>query len=180
MAIRSPSLSSTSPTRSVRASRSILSARAPATHGLPMPRATSAACDALPPSAVRMPCAAKKPCTSSASVNGRTSTTVRPRCAQSTASSGVNTICPLAAPGEAATPLASTSKSAPGANVGCSSASRLAASIVSIASARVSSSSDTASTAKRTAAWAGRFALRVCSMYSAPSSTVNSVSCMSL
>src|SRR5687767_8754188 len=62
MAIRSPSCSSTSPTRSGRASRSIRSADAPATHGLPIPRATSAACDALPPSAVRIPCAAKKPC----------------------------------------------------------------------------------------------------------------------
>ena len=153
---------------------------APATQGLPMPRATSAACEAFPPSAVRMPCAAKKPCTSSASVKGRTRITLRPRSAHSTASSGVKTICPLAAPGDAATPLARISKSAPGSKVGCRRASRLAASIVSIASARVSRPSSTASTAKRTAAWAGRFALRVCSMKSSPSSTVNSVSCMSL
>jgi len=44
---------------------------------------------------------------------------------------------------------------------------------------RASSPSPTASTANRTAAWAGRFALRVCSMKRLPSSTVNSVSCMS-
>ena len=35
------------------------------------------------------------------------------------------------------------------------------------------------STAKRTAACAGRLALRVCNMYRRPSSTVNSVSCIS-
>ena len=51
-------------------SRSICSSEAPATHGRPMPRATSAACEALPPSEVRMPRAAWKPATSSASVNG--------------------------------------------------------------------------------------------------------------
>ena len=72
------------------------------------------------------------------------------------------------------------SKRASGANVGCSSASSAPASIVAIASAAVISPSWTASTAKRTAAWAGRLALRVCSMYRRPSSTVNSVSCMSL
>ena len=41
------------------------------------------------------------------------------------------------------------------------------------------SPSETASTAKRTAACAGRLALRVWSMKRWPSSTVNSVSCMS-
>ena len=91
----------------------------------------------------------------------------------------MKTISPLAAPGEALTPLASTSKSAFGSNVGCSSASSDGGSIVVSASSRVSSPSSTASHAKRTAAWAGRLALRVWSMYSCPSSTVNSVSCMS-
>ena len=43
-----------------------------------MPRATSAAWEALPPSLVRMPRAAWKPETSSASVNGRTRITARP------------------------------------------------------------------------------------------------------
>ena len=51
--------------------------------------------------------------------------------------------------------------------------------MVAIACSRVSRPSPTASTAKRTAACAGRFALRVCSMYRRPSSMVNSVSCMS-
>ena len=70
-----------------------------------MPRATSAACEALPPSLVRIPRAAWKPATSSASVNGRTRIVSRPAAAASTASGAVNTTSPLAAPGEAATPL---------------------------------------------------------------------------
>ena len=79
------------------------------TAGQPMPRATSAACDALPPSDVRMPLAAWKPATSSASVKGRTRMTARPSSAAATASGAVNTMAPLAAPGEAATPRATTS-----------------------------------------------------------------------
>ena len=74
-----------------------------------MPRATSAACEALPPSLVRMPFAAWKPATSSASVNGRTRTTSRPSASASSASAAVNTTSPLAAPGEAFTPVVSTS-----------------------------------------------------------------------
>ncbi len=70
-----------------------------------------------------MPLAAWKPATSSASVNGRTRITSRPSSAAATASAAVNTTSPLAAPGEALTPLASTSKSAFGSKVGCSSAS---------------------------------------------------------
>ena len=93
----------------VRALRSITSAWAPTTAGRPIPRATSAACDALPPSEVRIPLAAWKPATSSASVNGRTRITSRPSWAAWTASAAVNTIAPLAAPGEALTPEASTS-----------------------------------------------------------------------
>ena len=55
-----------------------------------------------------MPRAAKNPATSSASVKGRISTTWRPDSAASTALSAVKTISPLAAPGDAATPRAST------------------------------------------------------------------------
>ena len=59
-----------------------------------------------------MPLAAWKPATSSASVNGRTRITSRPSSPAATASAAVNTTSPLAAPGEALTPLASTSNSA--------------------------------------------------------------------
>ena len=127
-----------------------------------------------------MPLAAWKPATSSASVNGRTRITSRPSSPAATASAAVNTTSPFAAPGEALTPLASTSNSAFGSNVGCSSASSPAGSIVAIASSRESSPSSAASHANRTAACAGRLALRVWSMNSCPSWTVNSVSCMSL
>ena len=72
-----------------------------------------------------------------------------------------NTIAPFAAPGEAATPSASTPKSASRLKLGWSSASSFPASIVAIASALSSRPSSTASTAKRTAACAGRFAVRV-------------------
>ena len=95
--------------RTSRACRSMSRSPAPVTAGRPMPRATSAACEALPPSEVRMPLAAWKPATSSASVNGRTRMTARPSSAAATASGAVKTMAPLAAPGEAATPRAMTS-----------------------------------------------------------------------
>jgi hypothetical protein len=164
IAIVSPSPSSVPFTRSLLPCRSMSSADAPDTHGFPIPRATSAAWLALPPSAVRIPFAAWKPATSSASVKGRTRITSRPSAAASTASWAVNTISPRAAPGEAATPSASVSNSAPWAKPGWSRASSLAASMVAIASSFSSSPSSTASTAKRTPACAGRFALRVWSM----------------
>ena len=161
IAIRSPARTTVPSTLIVRCSTSIASASAPTTAGRPIPRATSAACEALPPSEVRIPRAAWKPATSSASVYGRTRITSRPAAAASTASAAVNTTSPFAAPGEALTPSASTSKSAAGSNVGCSSASSPPASIVPIACAASSSPSSTASQAKRTAACAGRLALRV-------------------
>ena len=163
MLMRSPEPRRVPLTRTCPACTSI-STEAPVTAGTPMPRATSAAWLALPPSDVRMPLAAKKPATSSASVNGRTRITSRPSASACTASLAVKTISPVAAPGEAATPLARTSNSALGSKVGCSSASSFSASIVDSACALVSRPSATASTAKRTAACAGRLALRVCSM----------------
>ena len=107
-AIRSPSSSTVPFTRARRSARSISSSPTPHTAGRPIPRATSAAWLALPPSEVTMPRAAKNPATSSASVKGRISTTWRPDSAASTALSAVKTISPLAAPGDAATPRAST------------------------------------------------------------------------
>jgi hypothetical protein len=161
MAILSPSRSTVEFTLTSRAARSISRLAAPDTQGRPMPLATSAAWLALPPSDVRMPRAAKNPATSAASVKGLTSTTSRPSSAAATASSAEKTISPLAAPGEAFTPQASTPYSASRSNVSCRSDSRLPASIVQSASPLSSRPSSTASTAKRTAAWAGRLAVRV-------------------
>ncbi len=150
--------------RTQRWARSTCTVPAPVTAGTPIPRATSAACEALPPSLVRTPRAAWKPATSSASVKGRTRTTSRPSAAAATASGAVKTMPPLAAPGDAATPEAMIVTSACGSKVGCRSASSASASIVASASSRVSRPSPTASTAKRTAACAGRLASRVWSM----------------
>ena len=148
--------------------------------GTPIPRATSAACEALPPSEVRIPLAAWKPATSSASVNGRTRITSRPSAAACDRVGGGEDDLALGGArrgGHAARPAPRTRPAGRRSGAAARRASRRRS---SAAPAALSSSpSSTASTAKRTAACAGRLALRVCSMYSRPSSTVNSVSCMS-
>ena len=53
----SPSRTTTSPTVKVRFCTSMRAASTPATQGLPMPRATTAACEVMPPCAVTTPCA---------------------------------------------------------------------------------------------------------------------------
>ena len=75
-----------------------------------MPRATSAACDALPPSLVRMPLRGVE----ARDVVGlgerpHEDHVAARRPPRPTASAAVKTISPLAAPGDAATPRASTS-----------------------------------------------------------------------
>ena len=90
-------------------SASMRSASTPQTHGAPMPRAMTAACDVLPPCEVRMPSAAIMPARSSGFVSQRTSTHLRPASATATASAAENTASPTAAPGEAFRPLATTS-----------------------------------------------------------------------
>ncbi len=57
---------------------SISSAPAPTTDGLPICRPTTAACDVMPPVAVRMPCATNMPWMSSGTVSLRTSITFLP------------------------------------------------------------------------------------------------------
>ena len=159
MAIMSPARSTRSPTWTSWACRSMSRSPAPVTAGRPIPRATSAACEALPPSLVRMPAAALNPATSSASVNGRTSTTASPFARRGDRVLGrEDDARPSPRPGTRRPRGRSRRTRASGSNVGCSSASSLSASIVAIACARVSSPSSTASTAKRTAACAGRLA----------------------
>ena len=67
------------------------SASAPQTQVLPMPRATTAACEVFPPRAVRMPLAAIMPSRSSGLVSLRTSTTCSPRSAHALAVGESNT-----------------------------------------------------------------------------------------
>ena len=76
--------------------------------GLPIWRPTTAACDVMPPVAVRMPCATCMPWMSSGTVSLRTRITCLPWRVHSTASSAVKTTWPEAAPGDAGSPLART------------------------------------------------------------------------
>ena len=149
------------------------------TQHLPMPRATTAACEVSPPRAVRIPAAAFMPWMSSGEVSVRTSSTRSPRLAHSSAAVAVNTIRPIAAPGDAGSPLPIAGGRAFGSIVGCSTSSSLAGSTRITASAGESLPSATRSTATFTIALPVRLPLRACSMNSRPRSIVNSRSCMS-
>ncbi len=105
---RSPSRSTCPASVAVPARSSNVSASQPLTHDLPIPRATTAACEVAPPRAVSTPREAIMPCTSSGVVSLRTRITDLPSAAHLTAVSGSNTICPAAAPGEAFRPRATT------------------------------------------------------------------------
>ena len=144
-----------------------------------MPRATTAAWLVMPPRVVRIPLAAFMPWMSSGLVSIRTRITASPLAARLSASSALNTIAPLAAPGLAGRPLLSSFRGAFGSSIGCSNWSsaegftRITASDLSI------SPSLAISTAIRNEAAAVRLPLRVCNMYSVLRCTVNSMSCMS-
>mmetsp|Transcript_11490 Transcript_11490/g.20875 ORF Transcript_11490/g.20875 Transcript_11490/m.20875 type:complete len:201 (-) Transcript_11490:1401-2003(-) len=126
--ITSPSLN-TSPVLlmvAVFASSSISSSPQPQTQGFPQPRATTAACDVMPPRAVRTPSAAHIPPTSSGDVFSRTRITFSPSALRSSAVLASKTIFPTAAPGPPARPVATTlslyvdEARASGVNAGCS------------------------------------------------------------
>ena len=95
----------------------------PVTAGSPIPRATTAACEVMPPRAVRMPRERSIPGKSSAAVSCRTRMTASPASPSSRARSGVSATCPVAAPGLAGIPVAITVRSNSGSICGCSSAS---------------------------------------------------------
>ena len=137
---------------------------APTTHGRPMPRATSAACEAVPPVWVRMPFASTIPCTSLGFVSTRTRITALPCLPHATAVSASNTAPPEAAPGDAGTPLASGETFAAGSTRGNRSCSSCRGSMRATASFLVIRRSLTMSTAMFTAASPVRLAERVCSM----------------
>ena len=144
-----------------------------------MPRATTAACEVMPPRVVRMPSATCMPWMSSGLVSTRTRITLRPAALATSAASELKTISPLAAPGEAGRPTAMILRSAFGSIVGWSSWSSAAGSMRMIACSRVIRPSLAMSTAIRREAFAVRLPVRVCSIQSFPSSTVNSMSCIS-
>ena len=145
-----------------------------------MPRATTAACEVMPPRVVRMPSAACMPWMSSGEVSTRTRMTLRPCALSVSASSAENTISPEAAPGEAGSPVAITLRSALGSMVGMQElVERRRIDARHRLLARVIRPSFASSTAMRSAALAVRLPERVCSIHSLPCSTVNSRSCMS-
>ena len=74
--------------------------------GFPIPRATTAACEVIPPRAVRIPCERSIPGKSSAEVSLRTRMTASPAWPRAFASSGSKTTAPTAAPGLAGKPVA--------------------------------------------------------------------------
>src|SRR5262249_25873386 len=84
------------------------SAPQPTTQTFPICRPTSAAWLVMPPRAVRMPSAAAMPRMSSGDVSMRTRITRCPALAISSASSAWNAITPVAAPGPALSPRASS------------------------------------------------------------------------
>ena len=166
MLIQSPSWKTTSPMVAVLASSSTRSAPQPATQQVPMPRATTAAWEVMPPRAVRMPCACAMPSISSGEVSRRTRTTFLPVLAAAVASSAVKYTMPQAAPGEAARPMAISFAffSATASNCGCSRESSCFGSTLRMASSVVIMPSLTRSTAIFSAAAAVRLPLRVWSM----------------
>ena len=161
---------------------SIVMSPHPDTQHVPIPRATTAAWDVIPPRTVRIPCADFIPVMSSGDVSRRTRITFSPLAAHSTASSAVNTILPQAAPGDAPSAFAIgvAAFSAAASNCGWRSVSRFLGSIIATASSSVLIPSSTRSQAILRAAWAVLLPLRVWSMNSLPCSTVNSMSCISL
>ncbi len=162
MVTKSPSCRVVSPMVAQRLMSSMWIASQPETQGLPMPRATTAACEVLPLRLVRMPWAWKKPWMSSGFVSSRTRMMRSPLRPRASAVSASNTILPEAAPGEAGRLTASGLPLKSGASCGTRSCSSIAGSMRSSAFSLVTRPSLNISTDVRTIAVAFILPLRVC------------------
>ncbi len=93
----------------------------PEIHAVPIPLATTAACEVIPPRTVKIPFAALIPSISSGDVSRRTKITLSPLFSASFASSAVKYTFPAAAPGDAGNAFPSTFPAfrAATSNVGC-------------------------------------------------------------
>ena len=166
---------------SVLASSSTTISEQPVTQHLPIPRATTAACDVIPPRIVIIPSEATIPTISSGEVSARTKITFSPFECLSSASLAENANLPVPAPGPAGNPLviglcfAKSSLSKFGSN----NLSNETGSILKTASSSLINPSSTMSQAIFNAAAGVLLPLRVCKKYNLPSSTVNSISCIS-
>ena len=138
-----------------------------------MPRATTAACEVLPPREVSTPAAAIMPGRSSGLVSRRTRITGSVAAAAAAES---KTTRPTAAPGDAPTPTASGAGAAARSKAGNISWASCAPVTRCSASSRVISPSSTSCAAITKAAAAVRLPTRVCSIHSRPRSMVNSMS----
>ena len=144
---------------------------------LPMPRATTAACEVLPPRLVRMPAAAIMPSRSSGLVSRRTRTTSSPRAGplhrgRRSRRPPRRRPRPVRRPCRGSAAAARPTASNCG-NISCASWAPVTR---ASASSRVISCSSTSWVAIRNAAAAVRLPTRVCSIHSLPRSTVNSMS----
>ena len=168
MAIRSPSRIVRPPASNTRRSSFTTMSLAPTTQHLPMPTATTAACEVRPPRAVTMPSDEYMPATSSGDVSGRTRITRWSFRAASTARSALKTTCPTAPPGAAGRPRASRRPSASarslsfGSRTGRNSFPSSRGGTRSRAVCWSITLSRTRATATRTAAAAERLPARVC------------------
>ncbi len=134
-----------------------------------MPRATTAACEVMPPVRVSTARAACMPWMSSGLVSARTRITDSPALPRRTASSASNTMRPLAAPGDAGSPRASRVFWRIGIDLRMEELVGELGLDPQHGSIAIDQPSPTISTATRSAASAVRFALRVCSTQSFPS-----------
>ncbi len=159
-----------------RATGSTVTASAPHTQTLPIPRATTAAWLVLPPRLVSTASAAIMPGRSSGVVSRRTRTVCSPAAARRTASAESKTATPTAAPGEAGTPWARGTSAGVVSKRGNISRVSAAPSTRTRASSALIVPSAPRSWAMRKAASAVRLPTRVCRIHSLPRSTVNSTS----
>ena len=102
----SPSVKTRLPQESVLSSSLIFSSLHPATQQVPIPLATTAACEVMPPWLVTIAWLTTIPSISSGDVSCLTKITFLPKLWNSLARSAVKTISPVAAPGLAGKPCA--------------------------------------------------------------------------
>ena len=178
--INSPSVMVIEPMTACFNTESTSIASTPQTAVFPIPRATTAACDVLPPREVRIPAAAIIPPRSSGLVSFLIKITFSPRSAAAIAAFDVNTALPTAAPGEAAIPFAIAISVALFLNCGNINCASCAPFTRIIASSSVIICSSTNCIAIRKAAAAVRLPTRVCKSHNLSRSTVNSISHKSL
>ena len=146
----------------------------------PIPRATTAACEVLPPRLVKIPSDATMPTRSSGLVSRRTRITLCPALARSNARRESKTTSPTAAPAEAGMPRAISVTCPERSNWGNIKWPSCSPEILESASSIEILPSSTNCSATRNAASAVRFPTRVCRIQSFPRSTVNSISQRSL